>query len=1142
MLTEEALAETSFRIKSCSDLSCALELLRKQHFDVILLDLGLPDSQGLETLRTLRQMNPQSAVVVLVLTGNDDEELALQALKEGAQDYLVKNDLGSASLRRAIRYAVERKTFENNLKRSEQRVEELTSERTNEEFKLHAILDNASDSIILLDDEQRVITFNRAAEKTYGYLEAEVIGQPIYLLVAEGEREARKELLQSMLRGELPNPEGIEATGLRKDGTLFPTDISFSEFTLGDRHYIVRISRDATERRKRETRLRAILDNASDGIITIDESGNIQSFNRAAEAIYGYSEKQIQGQSAYQLLPEHNRQPFRDLIDRMCQGEMRMFRSLESTGLRQNGTTFPLELSLSSSEIGDKSIIIGLHRDITEREAIREALLLTQRRMENAQQRAHVGNWEVNLRTGRAIWSAELFRIYGREQGISLDLTQSIDWTHPEDRDRVQESVQAAIQRGGEFALEYRIVRPDGQLRYVEALGGCLLDSAGVPVILQGTVQDVTATKLSEVALVHSRVRMQHAQQVAHVGDFEWNTETNESSWSDEYFRILGLEPGSLQPDYAKAMEFVHPDDRESVNETARLGLANGGSTLIDYRLVRPDGQIRYVEGRAEFPVPDAESGLVPATSHLITGTILDVTERKKSELQLLAILDNVSDAIVTFDTRGVIHTFNKSAELIFGHTTLEMMGREVFELLSEDTREAIRDRVKGMCAGIYPETYCVDADALRNNDVRFPCELKLNMFAAGDKHLVLCSVRDLTTLRSNADEKEKLEEQLRQSQKMEAVGKLAGGVAHDFNNMLSVINGYCEMALMDLNAAEPLHEYVTEILSAGERAALITSQLLAFSRQTVLAPRVLELNKIVLETSKMLRRLVGEDINISTSLDARLHKVLVDPGHLLQVIMNLAVNARDAMPQGGKLTLQTYNEDVSEVRAPGMPDGLPVPYVVLSVSDNGSGMDPEVQQRIFEPFYTTKPVGEGTGLGLSTVYGIVAQSGGRIAVYSEVGHGTSFVIHLPAIVADEAQSIVREEFTPLMGTETILLVEDDPQVSKIAMMLLERHGYTVLLANCGDSAITLAQGYGKPIHLMLTDLIMPGMSGRRVAEEVLLVLPDVKVIFMSGYTDDALVRNGLISDSVAFIQKPFTSVMLTNKVRQVLDGTKVLA
>jgi CheY-like chemotaxis protein len=346
----------------------------------------------------------------------------------------------------------------------------------------------------------------------------------------------------------------------------------------------------------------------------------------------------------------------------------------------------------------------------------------------------------------------------------------------------------------------------------------------------------------------------------------------------------------------------------------------------------------------------------------------------------------------------------------------------------------------------------------------------------------------------------------------------------------------------MDLNSAEPMHEYVSEILSAGERAALITSQLLAFSRQTVLAPRVLELNKVVLETSKMLRRLVGEDIDISTSLDARLHKVLLDPGQIMQVIMNLAVNARDAMPEGGNLTINTHNEDVTEFRAPGMPDGLPGPYVVLSVSDNGGGMAPEVQQRIFEPFYTTKPVGEGTGLGLSTVYGIVTQSGGRIAVYSEVGHGTSFVIHLPAIAADEAQSAVRQEFTPLMGTETILLVEDDLQVSKIAMVLLERHGYTVLLANSGETAITMAQGYAEPIHLLLTDLIMPGMSGRKVAEEVKLLLPDVKVIYMSGYTDDAVVRNGLISASVAFIQKPFTSVLLTNKIREVLDTSKVLA
>jgi CheY-like chemotaxis protein len=354
---------------------------------------------------------------------------------------------------------------------------------------------------------------------------------------------------------------------------------------------------------------------------------------------------------------------------------------------------------------------------------------------------------------------------------------------------------------------------------------------------------------------------------------------------------------------------------------------------------------------------------------------------------------------------------------------------------------------------------------------------------------------------------------------------------------MLTVINGYSGIVLAKLPQESELQGFVGEILLAGERAALLTSQLLAFSRQLVLAPRVLNLNTVVAETERMLRRLIGEDITMSTALDPQLNRVKVDQGQIIQVIMNLAVNARDAMPQGGKLTIETRNVDVDAEHLRFLPDCVAGSYVLLSVTDTGSGMSKEVRSRIFEPFFTTKGPGKGTGLGLATVYGIVKQSGGGLDVYSEPGHGTTFRVYLPAVAGQNvAAQPASVEASAQRGTETILLAEDDNSVRKIIVAALGRLGYVVLAASRGSEALELARMREGGIQLLLTDLIMPEMNGRQLAEAILPLLPDVKVLYMSGYTDDTVVRHGLVANKVAFLQKPFTPTSLAQKVREVLD------
>jgi signal transduction histidine kinase/CheY-like chemotaxis protein len=386
--------------------------------------------------------------------------------------------------------------------------------------------------------------------------------------------------------------------------------------------------------------------------------------------------------------------------------------------------------------------------------------------------------------------------------------------------------------------------------------------------------------------------------------------------------------------------------------------------------------------------------------------------------------------------------------------------------------------------------------------------------------------------------ERRKLEQQLRHAQKMEAVGRLAGGVAHDFNNILSVILSYTEMYLEELNHQDPFRLDLEEIHKAAMRAVALTRQLLAFSRKQILQPRIVDINRTVNSLATMLHRLLGEDIELSLLTTPRTGAIHADPGQIEQVIVNLAVNARDAMPTGGKLTIETANVDLDEAFAASHFNVKPGHYVMLAVSDTGVGMDEVTRSQIFEPFFTTKEPDKGTGLGLAMVFAIVDQSGGTIWVYSEVGRGTTFKIYLPrAKRTSETSSIPVLTTAPTGGSETILLVEDDEAVRVLVRTILRRQGYNVLEAQNGGEAFLISEQFQGPIHVLLADVIMPRMSGRQIAERLSSLRTDMKVLYMSGYTDDAIVIHGVIESSMAFIQKPFSSETLLRKVRDVIDG-----
>jgi len=551
-------------------------------------------------------------------------------------------------------------------------------------------------------------------------------------------------------------------------------------------------------------------------------------------------------------------------------------------------------------------------------------------------------------------------------------------------------------------------------------------------------------------------------------------------------------------------------------------------SGLDDERLaleaVRSGAQDYLVKGRIE--------------GHLLARVLRYAVERKRAEQELVAreerfraLVEHSADAIALLDRAGTITYATPSTERVLGHRAEEVLGRNAMDLIHPDDVALVSGHLVGLQDR--PGAVVVLEARYRHKDGSWrhgECSVANRLSDPTVRALVL-NYREIT-------ERRRLEEQLRQAQKMEAVGRLAGGVAHDFNNVLTAIFGYADLLNEELPEGHQARQDLQEIRKAAQRASTLTRQLLAFSRQQVLQPMVLSLNDLVEDIQNMLMRLIGEDIQLRLNLSPDAGNVRADAGQVQQVLMNLVVNARDAMPKGGRLLVETANAELTEQYAELHQPVIPGRYVMLAVSDTGTGMDAETKTRIFEPFFTTKEKGRGTGLGLSTVYGIIKQSGGYIWVYSEPGRGTTFKLYFPRVDAPTETPAPTREAATLAGTETILLAEDDEMLRPLGKGLLEKLGYRVLDAENAERALALAEAHRGPIHLLVADVVMPGASGRQLARRLAQVRPETRVLYVSGYTDDAIVHHGMLEPGLNFLQKPFTPAALARKVREVLDAT----
>ncbi len=754
------------------------------------------------------------------------------------------------------------------------------------------------------------------------------------------------------------------------------------------------------------------------------------------------------------------------------------------------------------------------------------------------------------------------------------------DFLHPEDQKRV---VDRHVRRlKGETlpeAYSFRVLHKEGRMVWVE-LNAVLTEWNGRPATLN-YLRDISNRKTAEAELRRNEARLRSLVRILqypseHIQEFLDYALNEAIALTDSkigYIYFYNEARGEFilntwSRDVMKECAVAEPQTLYQLDKTGIWGEAVRQRTPIlinDFQAPHPlkkgypeghvalyrfltvpvirDDRIVAVVGVGNKETPYTETDTLQLT--LLMDAVWRETDRRETEISLQerektyrSLFDSIRDPILVADPARNIVDCNPAFTELFGYTLENIRGLKTEIIYENETQY----RKTGQELRDNPGTQEIVAtlDFKKKSGDTFPGEVKLSCLKDKDDRItgVIGQIRDLSERKQAEAERAELEAQFRQAQKLEAVGLLTGGVAHDFNNLLGVIAGYTGLMLMDLAETSPLRHKVLQIQDAGERAASLVRQLMAFSRKQVIEPEVLNFNQVLSGLKKMLPRIIGEDIELVFSPAPDLGNVMADPGQMEQVVMNLIVNARDAMSQGGNLTIETANVMLDEAYAHRHAGVAAGPHAMMAVSDTGAGMDKAVLEKIFDPFFTTKEPGKGTGLGLSTVYGIVKQHGGHIWVYGEPGHGTTFKIYLPRVDQTLQKEDPVQDHGPHEGTETLLLVEDHEHVREMIQTMLEAIGYRVIAAETAEKGLAFAREEQGPLHLLFTDIVLPGMSGRELVRQLNAIRPETKVLCMSGYSDDAIVRHGELEEGVAFIQKPFTLGELGAKVRKVLDAS----
>jgi two-component system cell cycle sensor histidine kinase/response regulator CckA len=921
--------------------------------------------------------------------------------------------------------------------------------------------------------------------------------------------------------------------------------------------------------------------------------------NRALCELLGYREDELLGAPSEGIIHPDDRPIQREAVRLLLAGECPSYTS-EHRCIRRGGETawgLVTVTLVADADRRSRHFVFAI-QDISDRKRAETELRESEERYRLVVQATRSAAWDWDLVTNRVVWSEGLETLLGHAPS---DLTTTAAWwyehIHSEDRERVVAGIQGALGRGERaWEEEYRFRRGDGAYTRVAVRSYVVTDRSGEPVRVVGAMADVSRAREVEAELRSDIAERQRAESLAEgqsrlleriaAGEgldaiLDAILRFAEAHGSGFRASLMLLDQGGEQLRMASAPSL--PAEYLKAAQVVPVGPAHGSCGTAAYR--RAPVSVRDIATDPLWNWPSREIALkaglracwsvpISSTSGQVLGTFANYYKERRDptpdDARIVEIASHLAGIAV--DRSRNLEALGQSTRLLqqvletlpVGVWVVGSTGRIVYgNAAGQQLWGAARyvgidgfDQFKGwwLESGrpIAPDEWAA-ARALRSGEISLNELIRIQGFDGSERVVLNSAVpitgaggriegaivlnQDVSDQRAAEEALRRSEEQLRQAQKMEAVGQLAGGVAHDFNNLLTAILSYCDLLLDEVRQGDPIRSDIEQIRQAGQRAAGLTRQLLAFSRRQVLQPKVLSLNHVVAETEGMLRRLVGADIVLEVTTDPALWFALADPSQIELVLMNLVVNARDAMPQGGRLAISTSNRELTGASG-ARPNGVRAgSYVALQVSDTGVGIDPANQARVFEPFFTTKDTGKGTGLGLSTAYGIVQQSGGHITLESAPGRGATFTVFLPRHIGNEPPAASKVDRRRLPGgTETLLLVEDEAAVRSSARRLLERQGYSVLEARHGADALRIVEESGRPIDLVVTDLVMPEMGGKELAERLRAHRPGLKVLFMSGYTEKVIAAGGIMPPNTGFVEKPFTVEQLMRRLREILD------
>ena len=997
---------------------------------------------------------------------------------------------------------------------------DITEQKRRQECEhLAAVVESSDDAIIGKSLDGTITDWNPGAANLFGYPALEAVGKPIQILLPPDRVNEESDILDRIKNG--VRVKHFETVRVRKDGTNVHVSVTISP--IRDRSGVIvgasQIARDITDRMCAEEvreRLAAVVESSDDAIIGKSMDGTITAWNPGAENLFGYSASEALGKPTQMLVPPERANEESEILARIGRGER--VQHFETVRVQKDGKR--IDVSETISPIRDISgAVVGaskIARDISERKCAEEELRKSEERFSKAFRQSPLAIVISTEADGRYLDVNESFlRLVGCGRGDVIGHTVSdlTFWALPSLHTDLLQQMREG-KKVTEYRLQYRTLT--GQIRDAE-LTWEPIEVEGQPSLL-AFIRDITERVRSEKSLREYERVVEGLVDMIVVVDRDYRYIIANRSFLNyrdiEREQVIGR----------RVDEVLEKDIFESVVKE-KMDECFGGK-VVQYELEYDYPKLGMRSLFASyFPIAG------PAGVERIACVLQDITERKRAEEKLRKSENRFSKAFrqsplaITISTEGegLYLDANESFFKMTGYTREDVVGHTASELRFWALPTLRADLLRQLSTGASVVDHRVEFQTSMGETRE--AELSWEEIDVDGQPCLLSFMRDIT-------ETQRLEAQFRQAQKMEAVGRLAGGVAHDFNNMLSVIIGYSDLSVDLVPSDSSVKKYLVQIKKASERAALLTRQLLAFSRQQIVFPRILDLNDVVNNLSTMLLRMVGESISVSFRPTTPLGSIKADLGQIEQILMNLVVNARDAMPHGGEIIVETAHAELDESYVSEHAGSQAGRHVVLAISDTGCGIEESIRSKIFEPFFTTKGIGQGTGLGLSTVYGIVTQSKGSISVDSEAGKGTTFKVYFPRIAAKAEELVQSREVDDVKsGSETILLVEDDDSVRKVTANLLSSAGYRIVEASNADKALEIIRSAGSGIDLLLTDLIMFGKSGFDLFEQAAVICPRLRSLFMSGYTGDlSALQGGLISER-AFLPKPFTRISLLKKV-----------